>query len=597
MTLRFNLQDISLQFFWIFCLLIVFTGGAFIIGWEQLKPVRDLHWCLSVVLVLTAGATAWFRYLKDKNTFFCLEPVKFIKYFFELPPVISVGTLSILYFATQWIYQVVMHAGFETALWDLGFYDQVIWNTGHGNFLITSVRGGLHIFCEHFKPILALLAPIYWIGNDTVLLLAVFTMIASSSIALSYLIARTVTRSHHASLILAFCIFFYLPLRNTINFLLHTQALADPFILFGFYFVLKNQLKSAILFFCLALMCKENIALDVLGVGMFLISRKQKGGWPITLLALLFLITFVYIIEPHFRYPYHFIRKWDVYSHFVNPSLELWKWLLTPNPIIFLILVFGPFVFLSFKSKGWWLLLGPSLSIRLLSSYPGLRLTTAHYTGGLNALVIISAIYGLASLIAKTKPSKNQNVILPLLLFSAFVFSGKPELFTIDKYLWEASKPDHQRIIRILESVPTQYSVLTNERPSAHLAHRSNLYVFLSMFPRAPLELAAKHPDLIIEDTEKIQEPERKILDEFIQNGYRLAFEFSFIKIYASPSKANLIPYELIVQWEAFKQMPVVPYRTMVQVGFRWTLAVGTLFLFVLLLMRSHSETVLKSKS
>lgn len=588
--MRFNVADLAIQFFLAFCLFFAFTGGAFIIGWEQLKYFRDLHRALSITFIILGGFVAWRWYLKDKVTFFQLEPARSIKYFFELPPVISVGVLSVFYFVTQLTYQIAMHAGFETALWDLGFYDQVIWNTGHGNFLVTSVRGGLHVFCEHFKPILALLAPVYWIGNDTVLLFAVFTMIASSSIALSYLIAQTVTRSHHVSLILALCVFFYPPLRNPINFLLHTQALADPFILLGFYFVLKNQLKSAVLFFCLALMCKENIAIDVLGVGMFLISRKHKGGWLITLLALLLFVTFILVIEPHFRYPYHFIKKWDSYSHFVNPSLELWKGLLTPNPLLFLILLFGPFVFLSFKCKGWWWLLGPSLAVRLLSSFPGLRSTTDHYTGGLNALVIISVIYGFAALksSAKIQSFKSQNVILVLLIFSAFLFAGKPQLFKIDKFLWEASKPDHQRIIRILESVPTQYSVLTNERPSAHSTHRSNLYVFLSMFPHAPLENAAKQPDLIIEDSEKIQEPEREILGEFIQNGYRLIFEFSFLKIYANPSKVNSIPFELITQWEAFKQTPVIPYRKVVQLWYRSILMIVFLFLCISIFRERH---------
>ena len=599
---KINFRNIIPQFFLIFCLFFAFTGGAFLISWEQLKHFRDFHWILSIVFVVVGGTLSYYQYIKNKNTFFSLEPVRSIKRFFEMPPVISVGILTAFYFTTQLTYQIVMHAGLETALWDFGFYDQIIWNTSHGNFLITSVRGGLHVFAEHFKPIFVLLAPVYWVGNSTVLLLTIFTLINSSTVALTYLIAKTVTRSHAASLILTLCVFFYGPLRNTINFLVHTQALADPFILFGFFFVLRRQTGRALLFFCLALTCKENIAMDVLGVGLFLLSKKEKTGWVITFLALLFLVLFVFMIEPGFRYPYHFVKKWDFYSHFVNPTPELWKRVLAPNPLYFLLLVFGPFFFLSFKCKGWFWLLGPSLALRLLSAMPGFRLTTAHYTGGLNALVITSVVYGLASFIntsAREEKSnffdrikffKNQNIILVLLIFSAFLFSGKPELFTIDKYLWEASKPDYQRIVRILESVPARYSVLTNERPSAHLSHRSNLYVFFSMFPHAPLEEAAKHPDLIIEDTERIQDPERKALAEFVKGGYRLIFEYSFIKIYASPSQANAVPPELIAQWERFKQMPVNSYRRIVQFWYRWILATGLLFLFAFLLVRKRSQ-------
>ena len=601
-TMRLNLTDIMIQLFLIFCLFFAFTGGAFLIGWEQLKYFRDLHRFFSIAFVIVGGVVSYCLYLKDKNAFFDLEPIKSIKRFFEMPAIISVSILTFVYFATQLIYLIVMHSGLGTSLWDLGIYDQVIWNTAHDHFLITSIRGGLHVFCEHFKPILTLLSPIYWFGNNTVPLFVVFTLITSGSVALAYLISKNVTRSHQTSLIFAFCVFFYRPMRNGIDFLFHTQALADPFLLFGFFFVLRNQLKRAIFFFCLALMCKENIATDVLGIGLFFISRKVKGGWLISFLALSFLALFVFVIEPHFRYPYHFLNKWNLYSHFVNPTRESWMRLLDPNPLVFLFLVFSPFFFLSFKCKGWYWLLGPSLALRLLSGMPGFRLTTVHYTAGLNALVIISAIYGFASLIhsrtGKAEPKfaggiglfKNRNAILILLLFSAFVFSGRPQLFAIDRYLSDASKSNYQRIVKILESVPPQYSVLTNEMASAHLSHRAYLYVFFSMFPHAPLEEAARHPDLVVEDTERIRDNERDVVKGFVTEGYRLLFEYSFIKIYVSPS--SKVSHDLVAKWEEFKHMPGVPYRTVVQFWYRWILAISILFLFVLLLVRGNALTL-----
>ena len=579
-----------IQLFLIFCLFFVFNGGAFLIGWEQFKHIRVLHRVLSVIFVIIGIVICYLLYTKDKDTFFNLEPMRSLRYFFGMPAVISVGLLTFLYFATQLTYLITMHAGFGTSLWDLGIYDQVIWNTAHGDFLVTSVRGGLHVFCEHFKPIIALLSSIYWFRNSSVLLFTVFTLITSSSIALSYLISKQLTASHLVSLIFAFCVFFYQPMRNGIDFLFHTQALADPFLLAGVCFVPKTQIKRAILFFLLALMCKENIAMDVLGIGLFFISRKVKSGWTISFLAMLFLVLFVFVIEPHFSYPYHFLNKWTTYAYFRNPSLEAWKSLLDPNPIVFLILVFAPFFFLSFKCKGWYWLLGPSLALRLLGNMPGLRLTTVHYTAGLNALVIISAIYGLAFYFENKKNErKSPTTILILLIFSAFLFSGKPQLFAIDRFLTDVSKQEVQAAVKVLESIPSKYSVLTNERTSAHLSHRSHLYVFFSMFPHAPLEDAVKHPDLVVEDVERVTDREREVVLGLVKEGYLLIFEHGFIRIYASPNIQ--IPQALMTEWEEFKQPPAVPYRRFVQFGYRSIFVVGILFVVGLLVRRNILTT------
>lgn len=450
-------SDRSLQVFFILSLFFALTQGAFFAGWELMKACGDLIQFLSLFFLGAVGFLAYGRYKRDPTSFFSLEPIHSLSSILARESILPILLLFGIYYLTQLVNQITMHLALETALWDLAFYDQVIWNTAHADFMITSVRGGLHIFAEHFKPILALLAPFYWIKDHVYLLFAFTTFITSSTLIAVYLISGQVLRSHTTSLVLVLCVFFYSPLRNGISFLYHTQTLADPFLLFGLFFIVTSRTVLGLFFFTMALLCKENITMDVLGIGLFLTARGEKKGLAVTALALSFLAFILFYIEPRFHFPYHFVNKWNFYAHFFAPTWERWLKLLEPNPLTFLFLIFAPFLFLTFRCKGWVWLLGPSLAIRLLSAWPGFREIIYHYTAGLNALIFISVIYGLADIKQahsqdeKTLPLFLQAKFLNvLLLLSALVFAGRSQLFKIDKYLWWASAPEIQRSVRIL---------------------------------------------------------------------------------------------------------------------------------------------------
>ena len=47
--------------------------------------------------------------------------------------------------------------------YDLGIYDQVIWNLSHGRIWETTLVYETGGYYDHFEPILALLTPLYWL--------------------------------------------------------------------------------------------------------------------------------------------------------------------------------------------------------------------------------------------------------------------------------------------------------------------------------------------------------------------------------------------------------------------------------------------------
>lgn len=567
--------DFLLQIFFCFALFYRLTGLAFLLDWDsyfQLSLHRDLHLWILNGTTLAAAFLAWLRYRKDAVSFWELEPARTIRWFSNLPARISVSFLFACYASMQSLMMFFMHKGFQTYLWDMGFYDQVIWNTAHGNFMVTSVRGGLSIFVEHFKAILALLSPIYWFQNSTTPLFAVSSLIAASSIPLSYVISRKITGSKNASLILALAVFFYLPMKNAAIFLFHTSSYADAFLLLGFLCFVTNHPWWGIFSLSFAALCKENMILPIFGLGLFLLQERRRDGIKI-LGGALFLLTVILISDHHFHWPYHFMNKWAFYRHLWTPDLALWKNISEPNPLYFLFLVFAPFLFLSFYCRGWYGMLAPPLAFHLLCGMPGLRLITAHYTSGLNALVILSSLYGLSRLLKRKHelivqiPSRFSTRIPisksigPILLLTSALFSGIPEIFTFELVLWEASFAPHQKIMKAARIVPASYSVMTTQRLAPHLAHRPHLFVFNEMFPHTPYWQKAQHPDLVIAGGGQMTEDEQKGVGGFVNQGYRKVFKMERFSVFEHPEIENPLPGSILQKWREIEKTEVIPYR------------------------------------
>src|SRR5262249_58635035 len=94
------------------------------------------------------------------------------------PHVIGVGLLTILMAFGYSMYEWLMHYTFGTASYDLVIFDQAVRSYAHFQPGISIIKG-LHNFGDpnfsvlgdHWSPILAVLAPLYWIFNSPVNLL------------------------------------------------------------------------------------------------------------------------------------------------------------------------------------------------------------------------------------------------------------------------------------------------------------------------------------------------------------------------------------------------------------------------------------------
>lgn len=576
---------IFLQLAACFLLFYAVTGGALL---HSSSHHRFLTENLGFFELLRLSAVFGLGLLWTAAVFFklgpdSLEPLRSVRYIAQNFPGRFTAFLTVLFFAGHFSALYFMHKGMGTALWDFGYYDDVVWNSAKGHPLITSARGGIYILGDHFKPVLFLLSPAYWFQSSSAPILFIFSAGAAASIPLVYLLGKEITGSKQTALLFASCVFFYQPLRNAVDFPYHTVIFADPLLLLAFYCFLKDKTVCGLAACALALGCKENIVMEVLGLGIYFILARKKSGWMTAALALCVFFFTHAILGPQVRWEHNPINKWDFYEHFRNWEPRLWMRLLEPNPLVFLFLMFAPFLFLTLFAKNVFWFLSPTFAMRFLNSMRGFREIKAHYPSGLTSLTFITAMLGFKR-VSEFQNGKFKQFLLPGLFFASLIFMGTPSLFKIEGHLWEASSGKNQSYTKILETIPENYSVKAPEAFFAHVTHRYLKFGYGTVLPGTPLEEKSQDIDLFIVDEKRSGKDEAKVEEIYRLKNYALAFDAGEMKIYSRPGFQ--VPETVTAEWRKTLNTPAVPYKKIAAKTYTALFVTALLLLTALLIKR-----------
>jgi len=179
-------------------------------------------------------------------------------------PAAAAGLLAAafaVYYATC---SLLIHESFHSNGWDLGIFDQVVWNTAHGRFFEYSFRD-ISYAGDHWQPALLLLVPAKWAGFGPQALLAVqATALAAAAIPL-FLAVRRLAEPRIG---LAFALAYLLSLgvACAVSFDFHTEAFAPGLAFTGLWCLAtgRRALFAAAVLPILAL--KEDAAILVLAL-------------------------------------------------------------------------------------------------------------------------------------------------------------------------------------------------------------------------------------------------------------------------------------------------------------------------------------------
>jgi uncharacterized membrane protein len=169
---------------------------------------------------------------------------------------------------------LIRHLSFHSAGYDLGFFDQVLWNASRGHGLrSTFIPYGF--FGEHFEPALLLFVPLYRLVPSPVWLLGAQSLALGLAVVPLHALACKLLGATAAWVAVA-AYLLQLGVARAVETDFHTEALAVPFVFLAVRFAMERRWPLFILCSAVPLLTKEDGALVAIALGAlaFLLTRK-----------------------------------------------------------------------------------------------------------------------------------------------------------------------------------------------------------------------------------------------------------------------------------------------------------------------------------
>lgn len=345
------------------------------------------------------------------------------------------SALSLGLFVVYAVYGVSRHHQVLTAGYDLGIFSQAVSRYASWSAPIVPLKGlDFNLLGDHFHPILATLAPLWWIFPDPrVLLVAQAALVAASIPAVWLLALSRIGPAWSTVVTLAYGLSW--PIQGLIDFDFHEIAFAIPIIAWSIYLYDRGNQWLALGIASFLIFVREDMfAILVAFAILALIQRK----WRLSL-AFLALSAFGYILAMRLVIPYYSptgnYLYWSL-SQFgpdlpsavigaASDPLGTLTLLISPSTkLLTLLLLLLPFAFLSLASP-YVLLALPIIIQRFLSDREVLWGTEFHYSGILAPILAMSALDGLGRVNRRVSAATAQKVSGAFAVWSiAFVLVG-----------------------------------------------------------------------------------------------------------------------------------------------------------------------------
>jgi uncharacterized membrane protein len=392
---------------------------------------------------------------------------------------------------------VAQHRAHNSNAFDLGFFDQIIWNTSQGRWFQTSFVD-YNFLGQHMEPVLLLFAGLYRIHPSVEIpLLVQATVVAWAAVPL-FVVARHLLASATAALLVAGAYLLAPHLHGAVLFDFHPEVMGAAGIYGALALLAVGRPGWAMSSFATIFLLKEDAALA--GIGFAVVVWML--GYRRTAVALfagsfLYLTLIAGVLMPAIRggpgdlqarYGYLGENSRTVATTAIRhpelvvkqlagqPQREALGYILTTTALLPLATPAA-------------LAAAPLLVANLLSTHPAQHDLTRHYPALSFALQIVATVIGIRGLPRSRHASRlhfqlstdQVTIVLAGLVFvtSAIAWSiGSPlgpRNFDADRY----QRTAHDRAVdRVIEAVPRDVSVSAQSGLLPHLSQRRDVWEF-----------------------------------------------------------------------------------------------------------------------
>jgi uncharacterized membrane protein len=323
------------------------------------------------------------------------------------------------------VFAVERYAAFRDSSYDLVIFDQAVRSYAHFQPGIAIIKGlhngfGPHfsVLGDHWSPILASLAPLYWIHSGPQTLLFAQAVLFALAIPPLWLFTRRAFGGGRTAVVAAYLVSVaYLlswPIAAALNFNFHEVAFAPVLTAVALERLQAGRLRTALIALAALLLVKEDMGLLVAGIGLYLavarprvVPRQLLAGAALIVAGVADTVLATYVLIPAFggRSGYYWAYTAlgrgvpQALGHLVTHPVSSLELLVTPQmKLVTLLWLFGAFCFLPLLSPIT-LAVIPLLLERMLGSvFPEWWSTMFQYNAFLVVVLVCAAVDGAARL-------------------------------------------------------------------------------------------------------------------------------------------------------------------------------------------------------
>ena len=397
--------------------------------------------------------------------------------------VVAIGALA--YALAFSFVTVTRHYTFLTHALDLGYYVQLVWNLAGGRGPRVSLPE-MHAWGDHLSPIMYALAPAFWVAPGAVTLLIFQSIALAAGAPAVFLLARRRLGDERLAALFAL-LYLVNPSLHGMNVRdFHAAALAVPLLLWAFVAAEARRTLAFVGLVVLTLGTREDAALAVIGVGIWLALGQGRWRAGAVTAASAFAVLYVDLrwIIPAFRgESYSHLARYaglggsltEIVAGLVFHPLQALRRVATPGRALYVLAMLAPLGFLPLLGPGALSGALPVLTQNLLSSDPVLFHHRTQYQAFVLPFLVLAAIAGYARLRA-TRPGAPARAALALAVMASLVLSARTvNQFAV--YRWWPDAGD-RAAYRVLARVPAEAAVSAQDPYVPHLALRSRVFVF-----------------------------------------------------------------------------------------------------------------------
>jgi uncharacterized membrane protein len=418
--------------------------------------------------------------------------------------------LALLYIILFAWLSILRHETFQSNAMDLGYTDQVVWNTLHGRFMrfstyqnapidlpLEQFRHTDTLLAYHVELILAPISLLYLIYDSPVTLLLLQTVVIGLGALPAFWLARDRLRSGFAGLVFALA-YLLAPAVEGANLSdFHGVSLTASLLLLAFALLQARRHNAFLGCAILAVSAKEDVPLLILMIGLYILVwlKEPRLGALTVLLGLSWFLACTQVILPHYNgLPtspfFHRVTVFgptfkDSLLNLLQEPVLLLRWLRQREITTYLAGLLASGGFLSLLSPSVLVLSAPVVAMNVFSTWNWTYSEGAHYSASIIPFIIVSAIHGMDSLsnqlserwgIARAWAVNGLAVVVLLIGGHHHYQIGISPLAR--SFRPPRVKPHHRLAQEFMALIPPGAPLSTQSGLYPHLAHREKAYFF-----------------------------------------------------------------------------------------------------------------------